>query len=78
MPVVRAVLAAKPPSYDVIIELDRKIRDLAIPRTDMDALQSHAERTAISMRTFVWSHYQELCMLTFLVRQIFRRLTWYI
>ena len=71
MPVVRTVLAAKPPSYDVIIELDRKIRDLAIPRTDMGALQSHAERTAISMRTFVRSHYQELSTLTFLVRQLF-------
>lgn len=63
MPVVRTVLAAKPPSYDVIIELDRKIRDLAVPRTDMDALQSHTERTAISMRTFVRSHYQELSTL---------------
>ncbi|EDR10520.1 uncharacterized protein LACBIDRAFT_317008 [Laccaria bicolor S238N-H82] len=70
MPVVRAVLAAKPPSYDVIIELDQKIRGLAVPRTDMDTLQSHTERTAISMRTFVRSHYQEL-MLLFLHRAYF-------
>ncbi|KAF8958939.1 hypothetical protein BDZ97DRAFT_1428180 [Flammula alnicola] len=68
IPLVRIALAVKPPSYETVMELDRKIRDLALPRADV--LQNHTDRTAISMRTFVRSHYQEL-MLLFLHRAYF-------
>ncbi|KAF9530528.1 hypothetical protein CPB83DRAFT_850478 [Crepidotus variabilis] len=68
IPVVRAILASKPPTYDVVMELDGKIRNLVVPTQDMLATQE--DRTAISMRTFVRSHYQEL-MLMFLHRAHF-------
>ncbi|KDR74952.1 hypothetical protein GALMADRAFT_249900 [Galerina marginata CBS 339.88] len=68
IPLVRLALAAKPPSYESVVELDRKIRDLALPKAD--ASQSRTDRTAISMRIFVRSHYQDL-MLMFLHRAHF-------
>ncbi|KAF8180107.1 hypothetical protein BJ912DRAFT_855397 [Pholiota molesta] len=68
VPLVRIALAVKPPNYETVMDLDRKIRELALPRAD--SLQSNADRTAISMRTFVRSHYQEL-MLLFLHRAYF-------
>lgn len=58
VPLVRLALAVKPPSYDAVMELDRKIRDFSLPKAD--SLQTHTDRTAISMQTFVRSHYQEL------------------
>lgn len=61
IPLVRLVLAAKPPTYESVMELDRKIRDLAMPRAEM---QGQTDRTAISMRNFVRSHYQELSTCT--------------
>ncbi|KAJ3503887.1 hypothetical protein NLJ89_g8234 [Agrocybe chaxingu] len=51
IPLVRAILAAKPPSYETVMELDQKIRDFVPPRSDPTA--GHLSRTAISMRTFV-------------------------
>ncbi|TFK31500.1 hypothetical protein BDQ12DRAFT_618804 [Crucibulum laeve] len=68
IPLVRATLAAKPPKYSTILELDRQIRTIANPQTD-DANDEN-DRTAISMRTFVRSHYQDL-MLLFLHRAYF-------
>ncbi|KAF8653676.1 hypothetical protein AX16_003827 [Volvariella volvacea WC 439] len=64
--VVKATLAAKPPDYNKILELDQKIRNFTLPQPDN--LQN--ERTAISMQTFVRSHYQDL-MLLFLHRGFF-------
>jgi hypothetical protein len=47
VPIVRATLAVKPPTYDKILQLDRKIRAFSQPPPDVD------ERTAISMKKFV-------------------------
>uniref|UniRef100_A0A8H8CI67 Xylanolytic transcriptional activator regulatory domain-containing protein n=1 Tax=Psilocybe cubensis TaxID=181762 RepID=A0A8H8CI67_PSICU len=68
VPLVRLALAVKPPAYDSVMELDRKIREFSLPRTDSH--QTHDDRTAISMQIFVRSHYQEL-MLLFLHRSYF-------
>ncbi|KIM36145.1 hypothetical protein M413DRAFT_78578 [Hebeloma cylindrosporum] len=51
VPLVRATLSINPPTYETIMELDGKIRQLALPRTD----------TAISIGK---SHYQELMLLS--------------
>ncbi|KAJ7028724.1 hypothetical protein C8F04DRAFT_963706 [Mycena alexandri] len=65
LPIVRATLAVKAPSYDKILHLDRKIRNFAQPGANpVD------ERTAISMKNFVRSHYRDL-MLLFLHRAFF-------
>lgn len=64
IPVAKAILAAKPPRYSTIMELDRLIRDLALPKNEDP--QNQANRTAISMRTFVRSHYQDLSKLLFI------------
>lgn len=63
MPLVRLALAAKPPSYESVMELDRKIRDLALPAPEISRAQT--DRTATSMQLFVRSHYQELSMSAF-------------
>ncbi|CAA7269897.1 unnamed protein product [Cyclocybe aegerita] len=68
IPLVRAILAAKPPTYETVMELDQKIRDFVPPRPDSSVNQT--SRTAMSMRTFVRSHYQDL-MLLFLHRPYF-------
>lgn len=57
IPLVKTTLGVKPPSYQAILDLDRQIRNLALPQSD-DPLD---DRTAISMRIFVRSHYQDLC-----------------
>jgi hypothetical protein len=68
LPLVEATLAAKSPSYETVLELDTKIRQAVNPPTpDSDPSD---ERTAISMRTFVRSHYQHL-MLLYLHRGFF-------
>ncbi|KAJ7756952.1 hypothetical protein B0H16DRAFT_1537516 [Mycena metata] len=55
LPIVRATLAVKAPSYDKILHLDRKIRDFGQPGANpVD------ERTAISMKNFIRSHYRDL------------------
>ncbi|KAJ7747903.1 hypothetical protein DFH07DRAFT_747477 [Mycena maculata] len=66
LPIVRATLAVKPPSYDQVLHLDRKIRSFAQPETNPDV----DERTALSMNNFVRSHYPDL-MLLFLHRAFF-------
>ncbi|KAF9476036.1 hypothetical protein BDN70DRAFT_812955 [Pholiota conissans] len=68
IPLVRIALAVKPPTYETVMDLDRKIRELALPRAD--STQNNTDRTAISMRIFVRSHYQQL-MLLFLHRAYF-------
>ncbi|KAJ7178011.1 hypothetical protein C8R46DRAFT_888893 [Mycena filopes] len=65
LPIVRATLAVKAPSYDKILHLDQKIQNFAQPGPNpVD------ERTAISMKNFVRSHYRDL-MLLFLHRAFF-------
>ncbi|KAJ7507209.1 hypothetical protein B0H11DRAFT_1970739 [Mycena galericulata] len=66
LPVVRATLAVKAPSYDQVLHLDRKIRNFAQPTANVDV----DERTALSMNNFVRSHYQDLLLL-FLHRAFF-------
>lgn len=56
IPLVKTTLAVKPPTYQAILELDSKIRNFVRPQHDT----SHDDRTAISMRSFVRSHYQDL------------------
>ena len=60
MPLVRLALAVKPPNYESVMEIDRKIRDLALPASD--SARNQTDRTATSMQLFVRSHYQELSM----------------
>lgn len=57
IPLTRLLIGAKAPSYESILTMDRKIRDIVPPAKDS---QTQGDRTAISMRTFVRSHYQDL------------------
>ncbi|RDB23841.1 putative transcriptional regulatory protein C1F7.11c [Hypsizygus marmoreus] len=67
IPLAKTTLAVKPPSYQAILDLDYKIRNLIqVPKTD----GCQEDRTAVSMQTFVRSHYQDL-MLMFLHRAFF-------
>ncbi|KAJ7216633.1 hypothetical protein GGX14DRAFT_518292 [Mycena pura] len=66
LPIVRATLAVKAPSYDKVLQLDRKIRNHAQPQ----AINPGDERTALSMKNFIRSHYRDL-MLLFLHRAYF-------
>ncbi|KAK7461100.1 hypothetical protein VKT23_009029 [Stygiomarasmius scandens] len=67
--VVRATLSAKPPPYETIMDLDSKIRNFTtVPKAGSSGPVD--ERTALSMRTFVRSHYQAL-MLMYLHRAYF-------
>ncbi|KAF8802362.1 hypothetical protein BYT27DRAFT_7173121 [Phlegmacium glaucopus] len=68
VPLARALLSVKPPSYSIIMDLDQKIRELSLPNSD--TIQSHEDQRAISMRIFAQSHHQEL-MLLFLHRAYF-------
>ncbi|KAJ6463916.1 hypothetical protein C8R45DRAFT_503300 [Mycena sanguinolenta] len=65
LPIVRATLSVKPPSYDKIMELDEKIRNFGQPKAN-----SGDNRTAVSMKNFIRSHYRDL-MLLFLHRAFF-------
>ncbi|KAF5384413.1 hypothetical protein D9615_003300 [Tricholomella constricta] len=67
IPLVKTTLAVKPPSYQGILELDRKIRDFV---KILDGDNSKDGRTATSMAAFVRSHYQDL-LLMFLHRGFF-------
>ncbi|KAJ7704352.1 hypothetical protein B0H17DRAFT_921443 [Mycena rosella] len=65
LPIVRATLAVKAPTYEQVLHLDRRIRNYTQPTaTPSD------ERTAVSMKNFVRSHYRDL-MLLFLHRAFF-------
>ncbi|KAH7869540.1 uncharacterized protein C8R40DRAFT_739420 [Lentinula edodes] len=59
LPLVHITLSTKP-SYEKVLELDAKIRTLVNPKPDSDPSD---DRTAISMRTFVRSHYSHLMLL---------------
>ncbi|KAF7343434.1 putative transcriptional regulatory protein C1F7.11c [Mycena venus] len=65
LPIVRATLAVKAPSYEQVLQLDRKIRDFGQPLANQDD-----GRTAVSMKNFIRSHYRDL-MLLFLHRAFF-------
>lgn len=55
---MQLTLGAKPPSYETVLNLDAKIRQAAAPpKSDSDPSD---DRTAITMQTFVRSHYQDL------------------
>ncbi|EGO01060.1 hypothetical protein SERLA73DRAFT_51188 [Serpula lacrymans var. lacrymans S7.3] len=66
-PVVQVTQAVKPPSYQSILELDRKIREFDVPRSQNTA---HLEQTSKEMQAWVRSHYRELTLL-FLHRGFF-------
>ncbi|KDQ50937.1 hypothetical protein JAAARDRAFT_543076 [Jaapia argillacea MUCL 33604] len=60
IPVFHAVLSAKPPSYERVMELDSQIREFEIPKSD----SSHdPQRTATAMRIFVRRHFHELILM---------------
>ncbi|KAJ6495975.1 hypothetical protein C8R45DRAFT_151588 [Mycena sanguinolenta] len=65
LPIVHATLGVKPPSYVKIMELDEKIRNFRQPKAN-----SGDNRTAVSMKNFIRSHYRDL-MLLFLHRAFF-------
>ncbi|KAJ6588378.1 hypothetical protein B0H19DRAFT_922527 [Mycena capillaripes] len=65
LPIVRATLAVKAPSYDKVLHLDATIRNFAQPQAN-----PADERTAVSMKNFIRSHYRDL-MLLFLHRAFF-------
>ena len=55
LPVLKIVMAAKPPSYQAVLELDRKVRDFNPPMPE-DAPDS--PNIAISMRWWVRAHFK--------------------
>ena len=82
VPLTRAILGVTPPAYEAVLALDRKIRNLTVPNALSDILptqsvssgmvtgfqgSSIADRTALSMREFVRSHYQDLSELEELI-----------
>lgn len=75
-------MGVTPPAYEAVLALDRKIRSLSVPNDLSDVLPTHtissgmvvgyqgsnvAERTALSMREFVRSHYRDLSELADLI-----------
>ncbi|KIJ63650.1 hypothetical protein HYDPIDRAFT_113150 [Hydnomerulius pinastri MD-312] len=66
-PVVQVTQAAKSPSYQAVLELDRKIREFAVPHGPGRA---NSERMSSQMQSFARSHYRELTLL-FLHRGFF-------
>ncbi|KAG6864818.1 hypothetical protein C0991_006939 [Blastosporella zonata] len=68
IPIVKTTLAVKPPSYQDIMDLDRKVR--AFVKTNDTGAFSADTRTATSMAAFARSHYQAL-LLMFLHRGFF-------
>ncbi|KAF9224781.1 hypothetical protein BS17DRAFT_49346 [Gyrodon lividus] len=66
-PVVEVTQAVRPPSYDSVLELDRKIREFSVPRAEGP---DNAERMSQQMQSFARSHYRELTLL-FLHRGFF-------
>lgn len=57
LPVLKIAMAAKPPSYEAVLELDRKIREFNPPMPE-DAPDS--PNISISMRCWVRSHFKEI------------------
>ncbi|KAJ7628452.1 hypothetical protein FB45DRAFT_748903 [Roridomyces roridus] len=66
LPIVRTTLAVKPPPYEQVLALDRKIRKIGDPSSNPEV----DGRTAILMNNFVKSHYRDLLLL-FLHRAFF-------
>lgn len=58
--VARCTLAAEPPSYQTILDLDRKIRDFPIPGEGAGAGARKPKSTGESMQRFVMSHSKEV------------------
>lgn len=58
IPLVKIILSVKPPSYQAVLDLDRKVRSFVQPPSHPDDLSE--DRTAVSMQMFVRSHYQAL------------------
>lgn len=61
LPVAKVVLASHPPTYRVILDLDRKIRGFHIP-VEEEGPNSDGVSSEGSMQVFVRSHYSELGM----------------
>ena len=55
LPVLKIVMAAKPPSYQAVLELDKTIREFDPPKPD-DSPDS--PEIDISMRWWVRSHFK--------------------
>ena len=55
-PLVRFVNAAKPPSYERVLELDKEFRSAALPAIEY----TETSQISVSMRWYVRSHYIEL------------------
>ncbi|KAF9233911.1 hypothetical protein BU15DRAFT_90182 [Melanogaster broomeanus] len=66
-PVVEITQAARPPSYDAVLDLDRKIREFPVPRAEGP---DNADRMTLQIQSFARSHYRELTLL-FLHRGFF-------
>ncbi|KAG1861205.1 fungal-specific transcription factor domain-containing protein [Suillus subalutaceus] len=66
-PVVEATQAVKPPNYQTILELDRKIREFSVP---VSPHSPHSDREPTDMRTFAQSRYREFTLM-FLHRGFF-------
>ena len=58
IPLVKTILSIKPPSYQAVLDLDHKIRNLVQPPSHPG--DPSDDRTAASMRAFVRTHYQDL------------------
>jgi hypothetical protein len=63
-PIIEATQAVKPPDYQTILELDRKIRQFPVPELPNS---THFDREPMEMRAFSQSRYKELsaCCSTF-------------
>lgn len=66
-PVIEATQAVKPPNYQTILELDRKIREFSVP---ISPDSPHSDRTPLEMRDFAQSRYREFTLM-FLHRGFF-------
>ncbi|KAG2136039.1 fungal-specific transcription factor domain-containing protein [Suillus clintonianus] len=65
--IIELTQAAKPPDYQTVLELDRKIREFSVPVfTD----STNFDRTPMEMRSFAQSRYRELTLM-FLHRGFF-------
>lgn len=66
-PVIEVTQAVKPPNYQTILELDRKIREFSVSASPDSP---HSDRTSMEMRAFAQSRYREFTLM-FLHRGFF-------
>lgn len=59
-PIIEVTQAVKPPNYQNILDLDRKIREFSMP---VFPDSPHFDRTPVEMRDFVQSRYRELTLM---------------